>query len=166
MSADIEKAPDLPTVEVLQGALTADDAQDFDKLLQQLSSTPRTPEEVAHNVQRTLDSPQSRIVVIRDQEGRIKATATGNLCLMPTGQKGWIDDVVTDKSGRGRGYGGLLTGALEEWFTEHGATHAHLTSRPSREEAGSLYAKRGYAERDTRVYRKILPGLGAAATEI
>lgn len=163
MSVGSETAPTPPTVEVLS-SLTAADVEDFARLLPQLSSTPRTEAEIAQNLHGALNSPTSRIVVIRGDDGRIKASATGNLCPIPTGYKPWVDDVVTDQEHRGRGYGRRLMDTLHDWFEEIGAPYANLTSTPDKAAAGSLYEDMGYRERRTRVYRLLLP-VGSTATE-
>ena len=160
MPPQAETSPTPPPVEVLE-SLSATDVEDFARLLPQVSSTPRTAEEIKLYLQRALDSPTTRVVVIRDAEGRIQATATGNLVPIPTGYKPWIDDVVTDEHHRGQGFGDQVTEALEDWVRDMGGPYVNLTSQPFRNAAGNLYAKRGYRERNTRVYR--LP-LGAAAT--
>jgi GNAT superfamily N-acetyltransferase len=160
MTPQPETSPTPPVVEVLE-SLSAADAEDFARLLPQLSSTPRTAEEVDLYLQRALNSPTTRVVVIRDAEGRIQATATGNLVPIPTGYKPWIDDVVTDRDHRGQGWGNILTESLEDWVRDMGGPYVNLTSQPFRNAAGNLYAKRGYRERDTRVYRL---QLGATAT--
>lgn len=164
MNINNETVANPPVVEVLT-ALTPTDVADFARLLPQLSSTSRTEAEIAQNLHGAISSPTSRIVVIRDEAGRIQASATGNLCPIPTGNKPWIDDVVTDEGHRGLGYGGTLTEALEEWFAENGIASSNLTSNPSRVTAGSLYERMGYRERDTRVYRKILPKVGSTAID-
>ncbi len=162
MTAAHEAAAPSPAVEVLN-SLSPADVEDFARLLPQLSSTPRTLEEIGQNLQGVLDSPTSRIVIIRDEDGRIQGSATGNLCPIPTGHKAWVDDVVTDENHRGQGYAGMLTEALHDWFRENGLASANLTSKPSRVAAGSLYDRMGYEQRDTRVYRIALP-LGTTAT--
>ena len=157
-----ETAPSAPTVEILT-SLSLADVADLTRLLAQLSSTPKTEADVAQNMQGALGSRTTRTVVIRDETGRIQASATGNLCPILTGLKPWIDDVVTDKDHRGRGYGTALLGALHAWFIEEGAPYVNLTSTPDKA-AGSLYEREGYIERRTRVYRLSLPA-GAAATK-
>jgi len=137
-----ETAQYQPTVEVLT-ALTDADVQDYARLLPQLSSTPRTEDVIKQNLERSLESPTSRTFVIRDEDGRIQASATGNLCPIPTGLKPWVDDVMTDQEHRGKGYGAMLMGALHGWFQEAGAPYANLTSTPDKGAAGRLYERLG-----------------------
>jgi len=163
MTRTNETVPSPPTVEVLS-SLTDADIQDFARILPQLSSTPRTEEEIRLNLQRGIDSPTSRTLVIRD-DGRIQASATGNLAPIPTGFKPWVDDVVTDELYRGKGYGARLMEALHGWFEENGAPYANLTSTPDKVAAGGLYERLGYRQRNTRVYRLILP-VGSVAIKV
>lgn len=147
-----------PAVEILS-AITPQDVQDFKRLLAQLSSKPLPESSVIEerlNLAINPENPDSCVVVIRDQNGMIQATATGNICRIPTGAKSWIDDVVTDREYRGRGYGRQLMEALHSWFEERGVDSVNLTSKPIREKAGGLYESMGYIPRDTRVYRKSL----------
>lgn len=157
-----EVAQDVPLVETLT-EVAAQDVEDFARLLPQLSSKALPSMEVIAERLQAAANPEnedSRVVVIRDESGRIQASATGNICRIPTGEKAWIDDVVTDKEHRGKRYGRQLMESLHEWFAERGISSVNLTSRPTRGEAGNLYESMDYAERDTRVYRK---PLGAAA---
>ncbi len=149
-----------PMVEILT-TLTSQDVEDFQRLLPQLSSRELPPPEVIEAkllAACNSGNPDSRVVVIRDQ-GRIRASATGNICRIPSGEKPWIDDVVTDKAYRGRGFGHQLMEALHEWFEERGISSVNLTSNPHREAAGALYEAMGYRQLDTRVYRKDLGGM-------
>lgn len=159
-----ETAPFQPVVEVYTSLQSAEDVADFTRLLAQLSSTPRTEADVALNMHGVLNSPNSRTVVIRDEDGRIQATATGNLCPIPTGNKPWVDDVVTDGNHRHKGYGGMLMDSLHGWFVEQGVPYVNLTSTPDKAAAGSLYEGMGYRERETRVYRLPLAA-GSVATK-
>lgn len=157
-----ETAPGYPPVEALT-SLTDADVQDFTGLLAQLSSTPRTIEQVRHNLETALASPTTRVAVMRGENGRIIVTATGNLCPIPTGYKPWIDDVVTDESCRGRGYGRRIMETLHGWLEEIEVPYVNLTSTPDKAAAGNLYENMGYERRNTRVYRKRF--LGATATK-
>jgi ribosomal protein S18 acetylase RimI-like enzyme len=81
---------------------------------------------------------------------------------IPTGVRGWIEDVVVDSSMRGRGVGELLTREAMRLAFERGAETIDLTSRPSREAARRLYEKMGFVVRDTSVFRYTRPGRGKA----
>jgi ribosomal protein S18 acetylase RimI-like enzyme len=71
----------------------------------------------------------------------------------PTGLRAWIEDVVVDDAGRGRGVGTALTEAMLDRARELGCRTVDLTSRPSREAANRLYQRAGFVARETNVYR-------------
>jgi hypothetical protein len=94
-----------PEVEVLDLVLY-DDVLDFMRLLPQLSSKPLPSFDVVATrllAAANQNNADSRVVIIRDEAGRIQASATGTICRIPTGEKPWVDDVVTDENYRGRG---------------------------------------------------------------
>jgi ribosomal protein S18 acetylase RimI-like enzyme len=72
---------------------------------------------------------------------------------IPTGVRGWIEDVIVDDAVRGRGVGEALTAEAIRLADEAGARTLDLTSRPSRQAAHRLYSKLGFEVRDTSVYR-------------
>ncbi len=84
-------------------------------------------------------------------------TVLGMLTLVlfpiPTGVRAWIEDVVVDESGRGKGIGNALSQFALNMAKEGGAKTVELTSRPSREAANRLYQRIGFKARETNVYR-------------
>ena len=97
-------------------------------------------------------SPATRLLVAW-REGRIIGTLTLVLFRIPTGVRGWIEDVIVDEAVRGHGVGEALTAEAVRVAGEAGARTLDLTSRPSREAAHRLYTKLGFEVRDTSVYR-------------
>lgn len=97
-------------------------------------------------------SPATRLLVAW-REGRIIGTLTLVLFRIPTGVRGWIEDVIVDEAERGHGVGEALTAEAVRVAGEAGARTLDLTSRPSREAAHRLYTKLGFDVRDTSVYR-------------
>ena len=106
-------------------------------------------------------SPTTRLLVARlpDEtgEGHPPAAIVGTLTLVlfriPTGVRGWIEDVIVDEAARGRGVGEALTAEAVRLAGDAGARSLDLTSRPSRQAAHRLYSKLGFEVRDTSVYR-------------
>jgi ribosomal protein S18 acetylase RimI-like enzyme len=104
-------------------------------------------------------SPVTRLLVARvpadDGEGDppIVGTLTLVLFRIPTGVRGWIEDVIVDEAARGRGVGEALTAEAVRLAGAAGARSLDLTSRPSRQAAHRLYSKLGFEVRDTSVYR-------------
>ena len=72
---------------------------------------------------------------------------------IPTGLRGWIEDVVVDQGARGMGAGQALVEAALQKAAELGLTTVDLTSRPSRAAANRLYVRCGFEARETNVYR-------------
>ncbi|OXR39746.1 hypothetical protein B7C42_08185 [Nocardia cerradoensis] len=75
---------------------------------------------------------------------------------IPTGTRARIEDVVVDRSARGRGIAFELTHAAVELAHQAGARTIDLTSRPSRESANRLYQRAGFTPRDSLTYRRTL----------
>lgn len=123
----------------------------FERLVPQLSrsSPPPTPDQLAEMVA----APGTRLLLARDHAGQIMGSLTLVLFRIPTGVRAWIEDVVVDEGARRRGVGEALTRRALEIAAERGARTVDLTSRPEREAANRLYARLGFAVRDTNVWR-------------
>ena len=72
---------------------------------------------------------------------------------IPTGLRGWVEDVVVDTKARGEGVGKLLTMHALKEAQKMGVLTIDLTSRPSRDVANRLYQSVGFSARVTNVYR-------------
>ncbi len=134
--------------------LTSPDPEVLDALnalLPQLSSsaTPVTADELAEMVA----SDASRLLVARNDDGAVVGSLTLVVFRIPTGVRGWIEDVVVDGAARGTGVGEALNRAAIDLAATLGARSVDLTSRPSREAANRLYQKLGFVPRETNVYR-------------
>ena len=79
--------------------------------------------------------------------------ATLVLYRVPTGVRGYIEDVVVDERARGRRIGEALTRACLERAEQAGAAQVMLTSNPGRTAANQLYQRMGFELRKTNVYR-------------
>jgi ribosomal protein S18 acetylase RimI-like enzyme len=134
----------------------------FARLIPQLSASAAPPDEAG--LTDIVSSPCVALLVARDiADGRkIVGALTLVVFRIPTGVRGWIEDVVVDSSARGRGVGELLTREAMRLACEKGAQTIDLTSRPSREAARRLYEKMGFVVRDTGVFRYTRPGRGKA----
>jgi ribosomal protein S18 acetylase RimI-like enzyme len=122
-----------------------------ERLVPQLSrsSPPPTTSELGDVVA----SPATDLFIAIDDTGAVIGMATLLTFRIPTGLRAWIEDVVVDEAGRGRGVGDALTQAMVERARELGCRTVDLTSRPSREAANRLYQRAGFVARDTTVYR-------------
>jgi len=119
-------------------------------LLPQLSASAVQPDQAA--VQRIVSSEAITLLAAR-LDGQIVGLLTLAMFPIPTGFRAWIEDVIVDEAARGQGIGEALTKEALDLAEAAGARTVDLTSRPSREAAGRLYERVGFAERSTRIYR-------------
>jgi ribosomal protein S18 acetylase RimI-like enzyme len=140
-------------VEVLD-KVTGEVVEAFARLLPQLSSS--APPLGQADIEALAASPTSTVLVARSA-GAICGTLTLVMFSIPTGLRAWIEDVVVDDSARGQGAGEALTREALRLAREAGARSVDLTSRPSREAAGRLYERVGFAARESRLYRYTFP---------
>ena len=120
------------------------------RLLPQLSANAIQPDRQA--VQRMIGSEATTLLAAR-LDGRIVGLLALAMFPIPTGFRAWIEDVIVDQSARGQGIGEALTREALDLARAAGARTVDLTSRPSREAAGRLYERVGFAARSTRIYR-------------
>jgi ribosomal protein S18 acetylase RimI-like enzyme len=131
--------------------VSADLTEAIGRLVEQLSSSATAPTE--GQVREIVDSPATRLLVARDDDGAIVGSLTLALFRIPTGLRAWIEDVVVDGTARGRGVGEALSREALRLAADAGARSVDLTSRPSRTAANRLYRRMGFEERETTVYR-------------
>jgi ribosomal protein S18 acetylase RimI-like enzyme len=129
-----------------------------DRLVPQLSRS--APSLSIEELGEVVASPATDLFIALDDGGTIVGMATLATFRIPTGVRSWIEDVVVDEAGRGRGVGDALTRAMLVRANELGARTIDLTSRPTREAAHRMYEKAGFVVRDTSVYRYAPPDEG------
>jgi ribosomal protein S18 acetylase RimI-like enzyme len=140
VTVEIEKVQ-FATPEVVDG---------LNKLLPQLSSQP--PNLTISDVERMVHS-EAATLFVATENGVVLGTLTLIIFSIPTGRRGWIEDVVVDQGARGAGVGEQLTNAAIDEAGLRGVRSLDLTSRPSREAANAMYVKLGFGLRETNVYR-------------
>ena len=125
----------------------------FERLIPQLTKFSQPP--LLEDLKRMVKSETIYLFLARypDQEGEIVGTATLGTFLSPTGEHGWIEDVVVDENFRNKGLGKTLTEACLEKAREIGLKEVNLTSNPNRKAANSLYQSMGFIQRETNLYR-------------
>jgi len=136
---------------IVETEVTTELVEAFDRLIPQLSRSSPPPGEAG--LQAIIDSNACHLLSARDQDGRVLGSMTLVVFPIPTGVRGWIEDVVVDASARGMGVGARLNLAAIDLAVRLGAKTIDLTSRPSREAANRLYQRLGFIERETNVYR-------------
>lgn len=130
--------------------VTSELVEAFQCLMPQLSSSAQVPTRA--EIQEIVDSQAVILLVARD-EGKLVGMLSLVVFRIPTGVRGWIEDVVVNQETRGKGIGEALTRAALDRAREMGVKSVDLTSRPSREAANRLYQRVGFQPRQTNVYR-------------
>lgn len=72
------------------------------------------------------------------------------------GKNAYLEDFVVDNAARGKGIGGLLFQAYEDWAKEKGCKNLEFTCGHGRETAQSFYKTHGAEIYDTSFFRKKL----------
>jgi ribosomal protein S18 acetylase RimI-like enzyme len=131
--------------------VTSEMVEAFERLTPQLSrSNPPPSPEMLRTI---VDSPACHLLLAVDDDGAIHGTLTLIVFPIPTGWRGWIEDVIVDEAASGQGIGGQLNRFALDLARQLGCRTVDLTSRPSREAANHLYRKIGFEPRETNVYR-------------
>lgn len=123
------------------------------KLMPQLSSSSPLP--TRQQLESIINS-QSVVLFMAREGGKLVGSLSLAYFRVPTGTRGWIEDVVVDESMRGHGIGEALTRAALAKARELNIRTVDLTSRPSREAANRLYQRVGFQLRTTNLYRYTL----------
>lgn len=123
------------------------------KLIPQLSSSSPLP--TREQLEAIIHS-QSVVLFMARIDGKLAGSLSLAYFRVPTGTRGWIEDVVVDESMRGHGIGEALTRAALAKARELNIRTVDLTSRPSREAANRLYQRVGFQLRTTNLYRYTL----------
>jgi len=141
-------------IEVQECLAVSDDlVEAMDRLIPQLSSSNPPPGRA--ELSEIVASPATVLFVARHR-GRIVGALTLVAFRIPTGVRTRIEDVVVDETVRGRRVGEMLSEAALDRARQLGARSTDLTSRPSREAANRLYARMGFEQRESNVYRYTL----------
>jgi len=120
-------------------------------LVSQLSSSAPPPAE--EDLSEIAESPATRLLVARGEDGAVIGSLTLVMFRIPTGLGVWIEDVVVDEAARGQGIGEALVLEGIRLAEAAGARAVNLTSRPDRAAANRLYQRLGFERRETNVYR-------------
>ncbi len=133
--------------------MTDDLVEAMDRLIPQLSSSNPPPDRPA--LEEIVESEATTLFVACHGD-RIVGALTLVAFRIPTGVRTRIEDVVVDESVRGQRVGERLSAAALEKARRLGARNTDLTSRPSRQAANRLYARMGFEQRESNVYRYTL----------
>lgn len=143
-----------PQLRITQATeMTEELYQACQRLIPQLTSNnpPPTREQLAL----MLNTPTAFLYLAKHKDfgEEILGLATLVLYRVPTGVRGYIEDVVVDERARGRRIGEALMRACLERAEQGGAPQVMLTSHPNRQAANRLYQRMGFELRKTNVYR-------------
>lgn len=120
------------------------------RLMPQLSSSSPLP---TREQLESIVNSQSVVLFMAREDGKLVGSLSLAYFRVPTGTRGWIEDVVVDESMRGHGIGEALTRCALAKARELNIRTVDLTSRPSREAANRLYQRVGFQLRTTNLYR-------------
>lgn len=123
----------------------------FGRLVPQLSSS--APPVSQADLEAVIAHDATTVFIARDDAGAVIGTMSLVLFPIPTGVRAIIEDVVVDETARGTGAVEALNAAALDHARAHGARTVDLTSRPSRAAANRVYARLGFEQRDTNVWR-------------
>lgn len=139
-------------VERLQ-ELASDDAEQLGLLMANLSDTYTGAPVDVEILMAIIDSPYHEQLVAR-LKGRIVGAATLSIIMgVGSGQKGYLEDFVTNPDVRGQGIGDLIWHEMLRWCEERGV-NLNFTSNPNRTAAHQFYETHGAIVRETTVFRK------------
>lgn len=130
--------------------VTDDVVKAFSGLIPQLSSSCDVP--TKKNLEAIVNS-ENTVLIVAEENKEILGTLTLVFNLIPTGEKVWIEDVVVDKSARGKSVGEKLVQFAIDYTLNKGIHKINLTSSPERIAANKLYQKLNFKSRETNVYR-------------
>ena len=141
----------VPAIEANQELVNA-----CQRLVPQLSRNHRAPTQ--QELTRMLSEGASTLFVGRHEDfgEEVVGLATLVLYRVPTGLRGYIEDVIVDEKVRGRGMGEALVRACLNRAAKVGCPQVMLTANPARKAANRLYIRLGFELRKTNVYRYIL----------
>jgi ribosomal protein S18 acetylase RimI-like enzyme len=135
---------------------TREDAAALSSLLETLGY-PATPDVVIERL---------RALQTSDRTGRILVAVDGSavlgfltLHLTPTLHRetavGRITGIAVHNAARGRGVGGVLVAAAEQYFREQALGRAEVTSGPTHEPAHDFYRHLGYVDQGVRFAKRL-----------
>ena len=141
-------------VEVQECRAVSDELMEaMQRLIPQLSSSNPPPSRA--ELEEMVASTATTLFVARHRD-RIVGALTLVSFRIPTGVRTRIEDVVVDEALRGQRVAERLSAAALDEARRLGARSTDLTSRPSREAANRLYARMGFQQRESNVYRYTL----------
>jgi GNAT superfamily N-acetyltransferase len=120
------------------------------RLIPQLNPERHSPSRT--EVEALIGSPDAVLLVLRDDDGMIRATTTVSFLVRLRGRRAWIEDVVVDEAARGHGHGRAIIEFAVDLAARRGVDSVRLTSGEHRAAAHVMYERIGFTREITRVY--------------
>lgn len=127
----------------------ADYLEKINKLLCQLTADAR----IDINALKEITASDNSHLFILFYEGNMAGMLSIGHYRTPTGIKYWIEDVVIDKSFRGKSLGKALIQHAIAFAGKNSNATLMLTSKPERVSANNLYRTIGFQQKQTNVYK-------------
>ena len=103
---------------------------------------------------RALESPETHVFVILDDDEHIIGSTTLCVSELLTGRTAGVEAAVVSSKYRGKGFGKkLMEHVIDYARCEFPRIAIHLTSNPTRVAANELYKSLGFQKIETNVYR-------------
>ena len=111
---------------------------------------PSTSEDIARRLAEIADDPDAAVLAADPRhDGIVGWVHVRALHLITRDACGEIGGLVVDQARRGRGIGGRLMGAAEEWSRRRGLGTLRLRSNVVRDEAHAFYRRQGFTSSKT-----------------
>ena len=132
--------------------ITPDIVIAFERLVPQLTDNHPPPTESDLNY--LISSDATKLLVARETD--VSESIVGALTLViyrvPTGVRARVEDVIVERTMRGKGIGESLVERALEMAKSAGADGVALTSNPRRQAANRLYRRLGFKRWETNLY--------------
>lgn len=109
-----------------------------------------------------LKSPSEKDTPVKEQDAMFSADQILGMATVSVifgagiGKNAYLEDFVVDIAARGKGIGGLLFQAYEDWAKEKSCKNLEFTCGHGRETAQAFYKSHGAKKYDTNFFRKKL----------
>ena len=123
--------------------------KDINNLLPQLS---RASKPLSLKLLEDIVKDRNTCLVVVKDDSRIVGMGSLVVFLTPHSRRARIEDVVVDKSYRGKGIGEKISKELISLAKKKKVKSIELSSRPSRAVANKLYKKLGFKQKETNAY--------------
>ena len=124
------------------------------KLRQQLSARHDGSAISRELIEELIESPYHDILIATD-DGKVVGMTIVSIVMATLDRNVYMEDLVVDSECRGKGVGGKLLDAVQDWGRAHGCRRLEFTSSSREKKAGAkgFYESHGAEVRDTNAFR-------------